>query len=105
MFDKRHSCLYSTCGLWLAAFQSNPTEALKAASANSNSRGKRFEIAIEADQNSVIHFTYCRDQWIRRIWCELPSKKNHFMARVRQRTTYRIRNAMVDKELDLNRAP
>jgi hypothetical protein len=92
-------------GLGLAALQSNPTETLKAPPADCHSRGERPEIAVEADQDGVIHLTNRRDQRIGRIWRKLLSKQDHLMARVRQRATYGIRNAMVNKNLIFDHAP
>jgi hypothetical protein len=66
--------------LRLSAFQCDPAEPLKTPPTNTSPRRERSEVTVMADKDRIVHLAYDRDQWVRRVWGELCSEQNDFVA-------------------------
>jgi hypothetical protein len=80
MFDQAQGGFDAGRCLWFAALETNPAQLSKSALSNTSSWRKRFEIAIVAHENGVIHFRDRCNERIGRVRGKLGSKQNNLMS-------------------------
>jgi hypothetical protein len=100
MLDRRQCCPNASGRLRLATPEGNATEPAKAAPPDCDPRCNTFEVAIQADKDSIVHLTHGRNQRVWRIWRELLAEQNHFVAALTQGVADGIRHAVINKEFN-----
>jgi hypothetical protein len=83
------------------ALKPNSTELLEAHFTRRDASCEAAEIAIQAHQNSAVHFCDRRYQRIGRTRCQLFAEKNYLMACIAKHAANRVGYAMINEKLNV----